>query len=73
MEERQNWIFTFGSGQPYEGHYVKIYGTFAEARDEMFKRYGRSWAMQYSEDECEDWLKRKPKWVPAETEIGGDA
>lgn len=69
MEEEQNWIFTFGSGQPHEGHYVKIFGTYGDARDEMFLRYGRNWAFQYSEDEWNDWMKRKPYWIPAETEI----
>ena len=69
MEDKKNWIFTFGVGQPYEGHYVKIYGTFAQARDEMFRRFGREWAFQYSEEEWQAWLERKPKWIPAETEI----
>ena len=49
LEERQNWIFTFGYGMKNAGHYVKIYGTYGEARNEMFRRYGDNWAFQYTE------------------------
>ena len=52
------WYFTFGCGQKHAGHYVKIFGTFDEARQEMFRRYGAKWAFQYSE---QDWLARKEK------------
>lgn len=52
--EPQWWIFTFGVGQPNGGHYVKFYGTYSEARDKMFEKYGTRWGFQYSE---EDWLK----------------
>lgn len=51
MNEKQYWIFTFGYGQKHQGHYVKIYGTYTEARIEMIKRYGNQFAFQYSEDE----------------------
>ena len=43
-EVEQDWIFTFGVGQERAGHYVKIHGTYRNARDEMFRRYGREWA-----------------------------
>lgn len=67
--EQETWIFTFGSGQQHAGHYVKIKGTFGQARREMIDRYGLEWSMQYSAKEWEDWLDRKPAWVPAETEL----
>lgn len=54
--DREKWFFTFGSGQNYAGHFVKIEGTYAEARSEMFRRYGSDWAFQYSES---DWQKMK--------------
>lgn len=54
-EEKKTWIFTFGSGQPYEGKFVRIHGTYGEARDKMFSLFGDTWAFQYSEEEWEDW------------------
>ena len=63
------WVFTFGSGQQYAGHYVKFSGTWDEARQKMFDTYGEEWSMQYSEEEWEDWVKRRPPWVPLETEL----
>jgi len=60
------WIFTFGGGQLHEGMYVKIKGTYLSARKEMVERYGNKWAFQYSEEEWEDWLNRKPDYIPAE-------
>jgi len=47
------WVFTFGCGQPNAGHYVVIEGGFFEARRKMMERYGRQWAMQYSEVDWE--------------------
>lgn len=51
MNDRGWWYFTFGQGQEHAGHYVKIWGTFGEARTEMFNRYGSAWSIQYSEEE----------------------
>ena len=65
----ESWIFTFGSGQKYEGYFVRIFGTYNTARKKMFDKYGREWCMQYSEKEWESWLERKPNWVPAEKEL----
>lgn len=58
MEDRKNWIFTFGCGQQNEGYYVKIFGTFSEARQKMFDRYGNKWGFQYSEDEWNEYVKK---------------
>lgn len=51
-KEKENyWCFTFGYGQEYAGHYVKVKGTYGEARQKMFDKYGDKWCFQYSEDE----------------------
>lgn len=71
---RECWIFTFGCGQEHAGKYVRIYGTFFEARHKMFERYGDKWAFQYSEDEWER-MRRNPKRVwkmETELEVGVD-
>lgn len=65
----ETWIFTFGQGQEHAGHYVRIRGSYGSAREEMFRRYGDKWAFQYSEQEWQDWLDRKPPYIPAETEL----
>lgn len=69
MSKEQWWIFTFGCGQQHENHYVKIKGTYEEARDKMFELYGKEWALQYSEEEWNEWEKRRPIYIPAETEL----
>lgn len=59
MTEVRDWIFTFGFGHvatgevPLRNRFVRIRGTFEEARTEMVRRFGRTWAFQYpSEDEA---------------------
>lgn len=46
-ESNRDWYFTFGSDHQHPRGYVKIYGTFHTARDEMMRRYGSAWAFQY--------------------------
>lgn len=65
-EQRQWWIFTFGCGQKYQNRFVKIYGTFDEARRTMFDKYGEEWAFQYTEEDWIDWEKRRPAYLPVE-------
>lgn len=49
------YIFTFGSGQEFEGFYQPIYSeTFTEARKLMYKIYGNNWSSQYSEREWKE-------------------
>lgn len=55
--EWKEWVFTFGCGQPNAGKFVRISGTFNEAREEMFRRYGSAWAFQYSAEEWDEWQK----------------
>lgn len=49
MEKEQWWWFTFGFGHvPYnQNYYVKFYGTFVTARDQMVSVFGNKWAFQY--------------------------
>lgn len=47
----REWIFTFGHGQPHFPGFVRIYGTFHGAREEMVRRYGTRWSMQYESEE----------------------
>lgn len=63
------WIFTFGNGQKHAGKYVKIRGTFNQARKKMINKYGKEWCFQYSEKEWKD-MEEDPKrcWL-METEL----
>ena len=53
----RDWFFTFGNGHALDGvplhnHYVRVHGTFLEARTQMLALFGRRWCSQYeSEDE----------------------
>lgn len=62
------WIFTFGSNQPNAGHYVKFFGTFQEARQQMVDKYGTAWAFQYSEYEWNRYKELHP-YLKLETEL----
>lgn len=68
-EEKQWWIFTFGCGQRHEGKYVKIYGTYSEARNKMFDKYGKEWGFQHSEKEWESFKNDPNRWWPMEEEL----
>lgn len=57
-DSRGWWYFTFCCGQRNAGHYVRIFGTFDEARQKMIDRYGLEWALQYSEQQWKDWETR---------------
>lgn len=46
------WYFTFGTDERgLQNSYVKIEGTFDEAREKMFEAFGDQWAFQYSEEQ----------------------
>lgn len=54
VEEPQTWYFTFGqdhvhpkTGEPLKDYWVEIVGTFYNARNAMFTRYGAKWCAQY--------------------------
>lgn len=53
------YYFTFGCGQKYEGCYYVVSGkSFAEARKEMFEKFGKKWSMQYDEKQ---WICKSGK------------
>ena len=68
-DEEKWWVFTFGCGQPHAGYYVKIRGTFAEAREKMVKKYGIKWAFQRSWEEWEKIVNDPDRWYPLEEEL----
>jgi hypothetical protein len=51
LPEKSNWYFTFMQKQEHKNRYVKIHGTFFEAREKMVKAFGDQWCFQYSEEE----------------------
>lgn len=63
------WVFTFGCGQPNAGHCVRIKGNYGEARSKMCERYGTVWAFQYAADEWDEWKKNPQRAWMMETEI----
>lgn len=67
--EKQYWIFTFGEGHLYPGYYVKIYGSYGEARRKMIEKYGIKWSFQHSAQEWEDWEQNRPWYCPIEKEL----
>lgn len=62
------WVFTFRGCDPQAGHYVKFFGTFQEAREQMLAKYGTAWAFQYSEYEWNRYRDLHP-FVQLETEL----
>jgi hypothetical protein len=64
LEKSQDWFFTFGSSHVHEGCYTIINGTYDSAREEMMRRYGPRWSMQYPSAEhagVERWKLKKIK------------
>ena len=55
---KQWWYFTFGLGQEHAGHYVKFFGAYEDARQQMVDHYGLKWAFQYSEEDWQAWEQR---------------
>ena len=64
---KEYWYFTFmGCQGNLRNKYVKIAGTYSEAREKMCESFGIEWAFQYSEEE---FLPQIEKY--GLTEIGG--
>lgn len=58
MATNKTWYFTFGVGQLNEGKVQPIEcQSPVQARDEMIRRYGLKWSMQYSQSQWEQ-IKR---------------
>lgn len=69
MKKEEWWVFTFGCGHPHAGYYVKIKGSFDEARKKMFQKYGAKWGLQYSWDEWTKIRDNPERWYPLEEEL----
>lgn len=57
QEIEQSWLFTFGFGHAHPNKFVRIFGTFFSAREEMMRRFGPQWAFQYPAEKEQE-LKR---------------
>lgn len=70
--ETQNWWFSFGSGQEFDGYYTVVNGTYDGARNLMFAHFGNRWSFQYGSAEAagvEQFGLRRldaSEWPPAE-------
>lgn len=51
IEEAQDWIFTFGSAHAHPNGFVRIFGTWSSAREEIVRRQGLAWSFQYKNEE----------------------
>ena len=70
VEEPRWWVFTFGVNHLYAGHYVRIFGTFSEARGKMFGLFDAYWAFQYSQEQWDATVERmRSMGWPVETEM----
>lgn len=75
-EPAQNWWFTFGSGQQFNGFYTIVHGTYDSARNEMFAHFGTAWSFQYATAQLasvEQFGLRqlhRADWPPTETPDG---
>ena len=69
MKHEQYWIFTFGVGQEHGGKYVRIKGTYGEAREKMCNKYGNKWAFQYPEEEWDEYKNDPNRDWEMETEL----
>ena len=52
LTEERDWYFTWGYGQKHPNSYTVIKGNYGQAREEMVRRHGQSWAFQYSSAEA---------------------
>lgn len=68
-DKKQKWYFTFGVGQPNEGHYITLEGSYIQARSEMCDKYGMDWGFQYSEEEWLEMENDPHRWWPLETPL----
>ncbi len=53
-ESTEKNYFTFTQKSINKNRFVVIVGSPEKAREEMFKRYGKNWAMQYSQKQWEN-------------------
>lgn len=69
--ELKLYYCSFGCGQTHANHVQPIRAaSMADARAEMFRRYGREWCSTYTAAEWEEWTHEADKiGVPLETEL----
>lgn len=68
--KEQKWVFTFGFGHEHVDKYVVFSGSYGEAREKMFEKFGSRWAFQYSEEEWQKWVEEcKKTGYPVETQM----
>ena len=58
MEQEQYFYFTFGSAHAHPNGYIKLQGSFSEARAKMFELFDSKWSMQYNEKQFEGQAER---------------
>ena len=69
-KEKERWyVFTFCHGRKNGGHYVKFFGTYGGARQQMIDKYGTDWAFQYTLDDWERWRSDPERGWMMETEL----
>lgn len=52
------WYFTFCLGDRFKHRFIRINGTYSEARDKMFEMFDDKWAFQYSEKDFLPQIKK---------------
>lgn len=60
----QRFMFTFGVGTAFAGHYVELEGSSEDTREEMFRLFGAHWAFQYDMDQEGQDLIEKWNYAP---------
>jgi hypothetical protein len=51
-DDIKEWVFTFGCGHPiFRGCYIKVFGTYQDARSSVVETFGTNWAFQYKSEE----------------------
>lgn len=56
-QECQEWLFTFGHGHKYPNKFIRLFGSYSEARELMFVLYNDKWAFQYPASKEEELAK----------------
>lgn len=66
----RKFIFTFGSGQLYQGYCQPIYAeTWTRAREIMMNIHGAHWGFQYTGEQWEEMKNNKNRMFELEQEL----
>lgn len=52
MAPKREWIFTFGINHKHSGKFVRIFGTYDDAREVMFLMHSDAWGFQYPDEDA---------------------